>query len=132
MASFGQQVKAFNQHAVSNTDKTVRAITFALFREVIRRTPVDTGRLKGNWICTVSSPAWGTTTIDDKSGARAIAGVAQNMGGLGSKTFLSNNLPYAHRIEYDGWSHTKAPSGMIRVSFARIDQIVRLAAQGLK
>jgi len=35
---------------------------------------------------------------------------------------MSNNLPYAYKIEYDGWSHTKAPKGMVRKNFIRISQ----------
>jgi hypothetical protein len=38
--------------------------------------------------------------------------------------FLTNNLPYAHRIEYDGWSHTKAPAGMVRKNIQRIANII--------
>ena len=125
MAGFGAQVGKFARNFEEQADKKVRAITFALFREVIRRTPVDKGRLKGNWQCTISSPAFGTVEIDDKSGSKTIAQMAANMGGLGSTTYLTNNLPYAHRIEYDGWSHTKAPAGMVRVSFARIQGIAR-------
>ncbi|WP_162455859.1 hypothetical protein [Pseudoxanthomonas kalamensis] len=45
---------------------------------------------------------------------------------------MANNLPYANRIEYDGWSHTKAPAGMVRVSFARIRQIVSKAVRDNK
>jgi hypothetical protein len=39
--------------------------------------------------------------------------------------FLSNSLPYAARIEFDGWSHTKAPQGMVRRNVARFNQLLR-------
>ena len=39
-----------------------------------------------------------------------------------SVVYLTNNLPYAARIEYDGWSHTKAPEGMVRKNVIRITQ----------
>ena len=127
--SFASDVQRFSVKAEKAVDKTVRAITFALFREVIQRTPVDTGRLKGNWQTTVNAPATTVLTRDDVIGGRAISEIVSNGGGWGSKTFLTNNLPYAERIEFDGWSHTKAPAGMVRVSFARITAIVGKAAR---
>lgn len=128
--TFAADIRRFTEKTEKGIDKTVRAITFALFREVIQRTPVDTGRLKGNWQTSVNAPV--TTTIERTNGGAAIAEVITNGGGWGSTTFLSNNLPYAQRIEYDGWSHTKAPAGMVRVSLARINSIVAKAARDNK
>lgn len=127
--TFAADVRRFTAKSEKAVDKTVRAITFALFREVIMRTPVDSGRLKGNWQASVNAPATGTVTTTDKSGAVTIASMAAGIGGWGSQTYLANNLPYAHRIEFDGWSHTKAPAGMARVSLARINAIVAKATR---
>lgn len=127
--SFAQQVATFAAKSEKAIDQTVRAITYALFAEVIDRTPVDTGRLKGNWQLSQGSPIRGTVTVTDKDGGTTKTKVAAGMGGWGSVTYLTNNLPYAYRIEYDGWSHTKAPAGMVRVSFARIQQIVAREAR---
>jgi len=130
--TFASQVHRFTDKSEKAVDKTVRAITFGLFREVIRRTPVDTGRLKGNWQTTQQAPATGTVTITDKSGGVTIASMAAAIGGWGSVSYMANNLPYASRIEYDGWSHTKAPAGMVRVSLARINAIVAKATSANK
>jgi hypothetical protein len=127
--TFAADVRKFSERAQQATDRTVRAITFGLFREVIQRTPVDTGRLKGNWQASVGAPASGTLTMTDKGGSTTVVKMAAGIGGWGSTTYLTNNLPYAARIEYDGWSHTKAPAGMVRVSLARIQSIVRAAAR---
>lgn len=130
--SFATELKEITLKADKATDKTIRATTLALFREVIFRTPVDTGRLKGNWQTSVGTPALGATDRKDPSGALAFGEAIAQIGGMGSVTYLANNLPYAQRIEYDGWSHTKAPEGMVRVSFARIDAIVAKAARDNK
>jgi hypothetical protein len=37
--------------------------------------------------------------------------------------YITNNLPYAERLEY-GWSG-QAPSGMIRLSLAEFEQVLR-------
>lgn len=123
------QIAGFAKKAEKAVDQTVRAVTFALFSEVIDRTPVDTGRLKGNWQVSQAVPASGTLTVTDKDGGTTKTKMAGGIGGWGSVTFLANNLPYAERIEFDGWSHTKAPAGMVRVSFARVQRIVATEAR---
>lgn len=130
--SFARDVQTFAQKAEKALDKTVRAVTFSLFREVIQRTPVDTGRLKGNWQTSTGSPVTTTLTRTDPTGATTIAAIWSGMGGLGSVSYMSNALPYAARIEYDGHSSVKAPAGMVRVSMARIHSIVQKAARDNK
>ena len=127
--SFARDVAAFAVKSEKALDQTVRAITFSLFREVVQRTPVDSGRLKGNWIVSQGSPVRTTTEATDPSGSRTIAAIAGGIGGLGTVNFLANSLSYAERIEYDGWSSVKAPSGMVRIAFARIETIVANAAR---
>lgn len=129
--TFAADIRRFTDKAEKDTDKVVRAITFGLFREVIQRTPVDTGRLKGNWQATQGAPAYGTDTTTDKDGNTTITRMAAGIGGWGSVTYLANNLPYAQRIEFDGHSSVKAPAGMVRVSMRRINTIVRQAARGI-
>lgn len=127
--TFAADIRQFTAKTEKAVDKTVRAITFALFREVIQRTPVDTGQLRGSWQTTVNAPATVNVIRPDKSGGKAISEVVVNGGGWGSVTFLTTLMPYAHRIEYDGYSRVKSPQGMVRVSFARIQRIVAKAAR---
>lgn len=142
--TFAADIRRFTDKAEKDTDKVVRAVTFSLFREVIQRTPVGNpdlwknppppgyvgGRLKGNWQATQGAPAYGTLTSTDKDGNSTITRMAAGIGGWGSVTYLVNNLPYAQRIEFDGWSG-QADKGMVRVSMRRINTIVRQAARGI-
>lgn len=139
--SFATQIGGFAQKAEKSVDNTVRAITFELFRSVIQMSPVGEpvkwqsppppgyvgGRFRGNWQTSTGSPETSQIPRIDPSGSSAIAEVFAKAGGLGTVTYLANNLPYAERLEYDGWSQ-QAPNGMVRVSFARIDSIVAKAA----
>lgn len=129
--SFASDVNRFVVKSEQATDRTVRAITFELFRSVIQMSPVDTGRFRGNWQTTTGSPQDSIIPRLDPSGSSAIAEVFAKAGGLGSVSYLANNLSYAERLEYDGWSQ-QAPNGMVRVSFARINSIVAKAARANK
>lgn len=126
--TFAADIRRFTDKTEKAIDQTVRGITLRLFSGVVQSTPVDTGRLKGNWQVSQGSPATGTLTSVDKSGAVTIAAIAVGMGGWGSVTYLANNLPYAHRIEFDGWSK-QSPAGMVRINMARIRQHVAAEAR---
>lgn len=129
--TFAADIRRFTDKAEKDTDKVVRAVTFSLFREVIQRTPVLDGYLKGSWQTTQRAPAVTSITRSDPSGSAAISEVLTNGGGWGSVTYMTTLAPYAHRIEFDGWSHTKSPQGMVRVSMRRINTIVRQAARSV-
>lgn len=147
--SFSAQVGDWAKKAKGAIDANVRAITISLFKGVILSTPVDTGRARGNWQTTVGAPASGTVERVDPSGASAIGEVTANLGGGGKVTWLTNNLPYIQVLEYGqypnppkrgtrlkgggyeirsiGGYSRQAPAGMVRISMARIGEIVRNA-----
>jgi hypothetical protein len=99
-------------------NQQVRAVTIGVFSSVIKMTPVDTGRAKGNWQCTIGSPANGENEQSDPEGAMR----ATVPNEAGAKVYLTNNLPYIQKLEY-GHS-TQAPSGMVRISIDRFAEVV--------
>ena len=129
--SFSSDVEAYAKKAGASLDETSRAIVLELFGSVIKDTPVDTGRAKGNWQTTIGAPA--NSTVDRLGESEALADVSQQAAsfGAGKVIYLSNNLPYIYRLEYDGWSQ-QAPGGMLRKNVARIQQIVAKAARDNK
>ena len=102
----------------------VKKITIELFTRVIEKSPVDTGRFRANWNCSINSPDK-TTTDDTEDSARGDPSVQKMQKEVLSYSFkdqsvyLCNSLPYAARLE-DGWSHTQAPNGMVRLSVIEI------------
>lgn len=127
---FESQLRGFGVKALDKVDKVRRASVLELFKLVIMATPVDTGRLRGNWQTTINSPADAATTRDDPNGAAALAEAMANLGSLADVVWFTNNLPYAERIEYEGWSR-QAPEGMVRRHIAQWQRIVSAKAQAL-
>jgi hypothetical protein len=72
------------------------------------------GRARGNWQCSLASPI--TNEIDriDPNGSAATADVEATVK-AGEINYLSNNVPYIRRLEYEGHS-SQAPNGMVRIS----------------
>jgi len=124
--SFASDVAKFAKLTNSSLDETGRAIALELFGSVIKDTPVDTGRARGNWQTSMDSPATGET--DRKGEGPALAEVGQQTAsfGAGKVIYLTNNLPYIYRLEFLGWSQ-QSPDGMARKNVARIQSIVRKA-----
>lgn len=122
--SFGDELGRFQVNAINATEKTVRGTAIALWRAVILDSPVDTGRFRGNWFASQNRPAEITTTFTDKSGASAVQRAARFVSGAQNwqDLWLSNNLPYAVRLEY-GYSD-QAPKGMVRTNIARFNGIL--------
>lgn len=126
MASFSDQIGNAVLKINSAHDRIVRTATLELFSGVIRSTPVDTGRARGNWQTSVSAPKDGQSERLDPSGGAALAEVnASTPPGAGQVTYLANNLPYIERLEY---GHSKqAPNGMVRINMDRVSKMVEKA-----
>ena len=128
MGHFESDLRAFGIKTEATFDKVRRASILELFKLIIYSTPVDSGRLRGNWQTAVNDPAGVAIDRDDKNGALALAEAMANLGGMLDTVWFTNNLPYAERIEYDGWSY-KEPEGMVRKHLAQWQRIVRAKAR---
>lgn len=132
--SFAQDLKRFADATLTRHDKVKKAFAISLFGSVIMDTPVDTGRLRGNWQCSIGSQDTSVTDNTDKYGSLTVNAMQLKVKGSRGEDaiFLSNSLPYASRIEYDGWSHTKAPNGMVRRNVARANEILKAQLAKIK
>lgn len=131
--SFGSDIARFSAKAKQRQRLALRKTSIELFGRVIMRTPVDTGRLRGNWQATGASPAVGVTDIADAAAPASQNGSGNSISRTAMETFilgdgestvfhLANNLPYATVVEYG--SSQQAPSGMVRISVAEFEGIV--------
>lgn len=125
---FEVQIAEFVKRAKGNVDLVVRKIALDMFRRVVMKSPVDTGRFKGNWQCAIGSVPTGVLKINDKDGTATMSRVQAAVMGLeaGQTIYLVNNLPYARPLEY-GWSQ-QAPAGMVRTTIAEFNAVVNKAA----
>lgn len=116
--TFTLDLQKFVQKTGANINLVIRKVAFELFRSVIIKSPVDTGRFKSNWQVNIGAAPSGVLPTKDKSGAAALARVATEtlQFQVGQVIYLVNNLSYARALEY-GWSK-QAPAGMVRISVA--------------
>ena len=125
--SFELQLAEFAAQAKGAIDASLREIVIELGGSLIRMSPVDTGRFRGNWQFSIAAPAGGTLDATDPTGAETTARIVGESIEFraGTTAFIVNNLPYAIPLEY-GHSD-QAPDGMVRITQARFQQIVEEA-----
>lgn len=117
--SFGADLAAFAAKSGESLDRIIRQTTIELGNRIIDATPVDEGRAQGNWQTTTGAPA--ADEIDRVGEAGALAELKQNTGGVGTVTYITNNLPYIMRLE-QGWSDQSPPYAMVRKNIENVEQ----------
>lgn len=152
--SFSSEMSRFSEETQRRIERVVIGASFELSRKIIKRTPVGNpdlwvyfdrstgqyvdyvaalglpegytgGSARGNWQASINTPVRTETNEIDKTGAATIAEmsrVAQQS--VGKVFYLTNNLPYINRLEFEGWS-SQAPLGMVRISFAEMRRSLR-------
>lgn len=126
--SFLTDVTGFVNRATEALNKTAAEVETEVMTLVIMRSPVDTGRFRGNWQTSVGFAATGAIErIGAQPSIEEMRGVISALKG-GRVSFLSNNLPYGRRLEFDGWSD-QAPAGMVRRTVSEYQKIVDNAAR---
>lgn len=110
------------QQKMDDVAEAIAGIGLVALSGIVRKSPVDTGRFRGNWITSIMQVD--TRQIDrvDPSGAAAIregSAVLEAYPDEMPPIYIQNNLPYANRLE-NGWSG-QAPSGMVALTIVEIE-----------
>ena len=118
----------FINHAGTNINTVTKKVVLDVMRSVIRKSPVDTGRFKGNWQYGVNEMPTGTTDIHDEGGQGTIAHIAGQVPqqAAGKLHFIVNNLPYSIALEH-GHSSQCPPHGMVGLTITEYQALVHQA-----
>ena len=128
--SFKGDIQKFEKKAMKAATLVIRGTALDLSASIITRTPVQTGRLRGNWQTELNRLASGEVTTTPA------AAIARNKGVIGKakiadSIYLVNNLPYAPVVERGNYSK-QAPAGMVRVTINAFKRIVQKNARRAK
>lgn len=129
--SFESDWKKVSQKLDKVLSEGIRATLFEVGAAIIKDTPADTGRARGNWQSSVNFGATGELPRKQKgkTGGVATTELSQELSvAIGNIFYLTNNVPYIRKLEY-GHSKKKAPDGMVRKNLQHFN---RLLAKNLK
>lgn len=130
--AFDKQIEAFAKKANMSVEKTIRGTSIKLFSAIILASPVDTGRFRANWQASNERPASGEVN----GFSDPVNKVATYINGapFANEFTLANNLPYAYKLEFGGYTGNgpntvggyskQAPQGMVRINVARFQRIL--------
>ncbi len=90
-----------------------KAYAFELFSEIVKRTPVDTGRARSNWTIDIDSPDLSTT---DSTSVPAPSDI--NTKDF-PEVFIANGLSYMDDL--DKGRSKQAPAGIIEPAIVAVD-----------
>jgi hypothetical protein len=119
---FADDLKKFTRKVEARARVIHQVSGLETISRIISRTPVLTGRLRGNMNLGLGSADLAAYS-PDKDGGATLARAQSRAAGVqpGTDIVISNNLPYARRIE-NGYSQ-KAPAGMFAVTVAEFPEI---------
>ena len=124
-------------------EKVVRGTVIGMFSRIVKRSPVDTGRFRGNWQISIDAPARGQLSTVEKG--KVEPNPSSNPSGSNTATegafkvqkspfprsayFITNNLPYSEKLEFG--SSEQAPNGLVRITVAEFERVIREEAAKL-
>ena len=133
--AFGIGVANYAKRTGLSLDKAVVSICIQATTSIIKRSPVDTGRFRGNWFTSIDS--FSNETSETRTENEALAeGIKDAQNASGHIFTLSNNLDYAMTLEYGlfPWANsekvvnhfsTQAPSGFLRLTKLELENKLR-------
>lgn len=106
--------RTFRKDVPAQGQLLLKRLAFEAFKRIIFKTPVDTGRLRGNWQASVGQPKTRELQRKDKPGQATLASGLAALSDVppGVVVWITNNLPYAERIE-SGYGAENVPGQMV-------------------
>jgi len=112
---FNTALTAASKKIGGDIQKFIKQVCIEIFKRFIMRTPVDTGRARGNWQVEINRPASGTVeeSMWDQVFERGAAKLAQLP--PFSIVHITNNVEYVYYLEYVRPSQ-QHPEGMVEIT----------------
>lgn len=116
----------------SETQEVFQEFAQGVGERMIDRTPVDTGRAKGNWQTKLNETPTESLLRYDKEGVEAKEELREvtSKATVDDKITISNCVTYTENLEYG--SSKQAPEGMVRITVAEADEIFQSAVNKVK
>ena len=135
-----RDISEWTDEFFERADLIRKKIMLDIMSRVIMRTPVDTGRARGNWHITRNRQPTEQLNGVDKGvvndrgqGASKRVSVAErviNNSNINETVYLTNNLPYIQRLE-EGYSENQAPAGMVGITIRQYRDTAEAALRSI-
>lgn len=131
MGNFSLDLQAFAKQAGEHVELVIKKTALDVFSSLVQKSPVDTGRFRGNWqvgIGAINSNVNSSADFAKQHSLPNAENINKAQAALSKYTnqtiYISNSLPYAQRLE-DGYSKLQAPLGMVRLTLIEFDTFIK-------
>lgn len=137
MADFMDTINGWLEDTEKRVDDILQTIVIKVGESVVRLSPVDTGRFRGNWQLSIDSGSSSSLLRYDQDGQSTINDIMSTAKSFtaGQVAYIQNHVLYGDDLEWgnyhgptakvtnEGFSR-QAPAGMVRVTEAQFLTIV--------
>lgn len=142
---FALDLSRFVAKAKGNSRLVIKKVVLDVGTSVVLKTPVGDpdnwempaptgyvgGRARGSWQYAQGSPLEVEPGTVDESGSAPLGRITGGLvGDVACEHFITSNVPYMRRLEYDGWS-SQAPEGMVRKTLVEYQDFIDNAVRSL-
>jgi len=122
--SFSSQISLFVKQGKNSPKKARDRTLIKLFGAIIEDSPVDTGRLRGNWQTNIGFANLSTKQRNAPAGQAPLKRAREeiNSAEFKDEIYFTNNLPYAEAIENGHGGRT--PGVMVAKNVLRFGQLM--------
>ena len=122
--NFNASLETASKRIHGNMEDFHKKVILETLKRIVMRTPVETGRARGNWQVATGGPAQGTLNVTGGSGEMAAKSLKNAADKLSSVTpyslvHLTNNVEYVYYLEYDRRSE-QYPEGMTEITLSEM------------
>jgi len=133
---FSEGIAGYAKKTKLSINQAVVSINSQISVAIIKNTPSDKGRARGNWDASLDTPSNSITSNTNESIAIANA-LSKAKSSAGKVFYFTNNLPYIRHLEYGmypspsktgktiGGFSIQAPQGMVRVAIKNANTALR-------
>ena len=124
--SLANDLKNIAARRKEDLNEIAQAVTIRVGNQIVLQSPVDQGFFKNNWNSSIGDISYSIDAPENSNGAKSLNGIAETFSifGTGMVGYFTNSMPYAMRLEYDGWSQ-QAPNGVVRVNVRKAPRYLR-------
>lgn len=122
----GGDLNKFSVKRKKDLNEIPAAVVLRIGNQTVLQAPVAEGFFKNNLNSSIGEISYMTDAPSDVNGAKSLQGLAETFSifGTGMVGYFTSSMPYARRIEYDGWSQ-QAPNGVFRINIRKAPRYLR-------
>ena len=124
LAQFNTALNKASEKIHKDFKKFHKQVCLEVLKRIIYRTPVDTGRARGNWQTEIGRVASGVLDVEGDEDSMASFAMSNGITKLAdipafSVVHITNNVAYLYYLEYDRRS-PQHPEGMVEITLTEM------------